>query len=291
MPARLASQRRQSASPRSKRRAVEHLPGPAHAVRQRDLVAVLQVAADAGQVDAHAMPCSRRSRRRADARQHQQLRRVEGAAAEDHLARARTSRALARRRRWAARGRGRGARPCDTRRRAPLPSSSKRTRVASASSSMCRRSRMRRGDLEQALARAGAAMAARRQRRVAEALEAAAAASGRAFGSPPRAQPAQRARQRRRQAADEGARRAAHHLAPAPSSPRAASGIDFSVRSQPSQPCPVGSRPMPAQRAPHRRGGGSPRRAGHSGACAAARQDASPVSVGDADSSRNRAAA
>src|SRR6185369_12659443 len=70
---------------------------------------------------------------------------------------------------------------------------------------------VRRGDVEQALARAGAPMSARRERRVAQALEAA-AAEWPGVRVAAAAEPAQRARQRRRQAADESARRAPHHL-------------------------------------------------------------------------------
>ncbi len=55
-------------------------------VHQRDLDVILQVAANAGQVgqDRDAVPLERL--RRADARQHQQLRRIERASADDHLA-------------------------------------------------------------------------------------------------------------------------------------------------------------------------------------------------------------
>ena len=53
MPARDSFQRRHSGSPRSKRAPSSTCHGPAHAVRHRHLVAVLQVAADARQVDAH----------------------------------------------------------------------------------------------------------------------------------------------------------------------------------------------------------------------------------------------
>ena len=120
---------------------------------------------------------------------------------------------------------------------------------------------------QQALARAGAAMAARRQRRVAEALEAAAAASGRAFGSPPPRSQRKRARQRRRQAADEGSRRAAdelHQLVVAERVER-----DRLLGAQPAVPAVPGRIDAePAQRAPQRARGGSPRRAARSGACA-----------------------
>ena len=234
-------------------RALEHLPGPAHAVRDRDLVAVLQVAADAGQVDAHGDAVRAQLRGRADARQHQQLRRVEGAAAQDHLApRAHLARARP------ARSLGCGMRAVEARALAGTRRRWRRRRRRRARAWPAHRARCAadRGcaarDLEQALARAGAAMAARRQRRVAEALEAAAAASGRAFGSPAAAQPAQRARQRRRQAADEGARRCRAASAPAPSSPSAVER-DRLLGAQPAVPAVAGRVDAePAQRAPDR---------------------------------------
>jgi len=51
---------------------------------------ILQVLADAAQRNRTGIPCAR-ARRVADPRQHQELRRVDGAAAEDHLAAARTT--------------------------------------------------------------------------------------------------------------------------------------------------------------------------------------------------------
>ncbi len=55
-------------------------------MRQRHLVAVLQVHADAGQIDASGDAVRAQVRGRTDPRQHQQLRRVEGSAAQDDLA-------------------------------------------------------------------------------------------------------------------------------------------------------------------------------------------------------------
>ena len=142
---------------------------------------------------------------------------------------------------------------------------------------------MRRGDLQQPLARADAAMAAwstaacsrgprscrRRQRprvRIAARRAASAARSRAAVGRP----------------LDEGARRAARRCCTqlvVAEAPRAAS--HFSVRSQPSQPCPVGS--MPMRRSARHTGAVAAvfDAAGHSGACATARHERSPVSCGD----------
>ena len=57
----------------------------AHAIDDPDLVAVLQVLADPRQLDAHGNAERVQHLARADARQHQELRRIESAAAQDHL--------------------------------------------------------------------------------------------------------------------------------------------------------------------------------------------------------------
>ena len=82
-----------------------------HAIDDGHLVAVLQVAADPGEVDALRDAVPGQLGRLADAGEHQQLRRVEGAAGEDDLqprrGMARLARRVARRRRAP----GRAARP------------------------------------------------------------------------------------------------------------------------------------------------------------------------------------
>ena len=59
----------------------------AHAIDHADLIAVLQVLAHSGQFDPHRNAEWLQHHARANTRQHQELRRVEGAAAQDHLAR------------------------------------------------------------------------------------------------------------------------------------------------------------------------------------------------------------
>ena len=67
-------------------RAIQHPPRRRHAVRDRDFVAVLQIAADAWQVDTHGDAVLAQFGGRTDAGQQQQLRRVERAAAQDDFA-------------------------------------------------------------------------------------------------------------------------------------------------------------------------------------------------------------
>ena len=52
-------------------------------MRHRDFIAVLQVAPNTGQIDPHRNAMPLQLLRRAYARQHQQLRRIKGAAAQD----------------------------------------------------------------------------------------------------------------------------------------------------------------------------------------------------------------
>ena len=123
----------------------------AHPVDDADLVAVLQVAADTRQVDAHRDAELLEFRARSDAREHQELGRVERAAGQDHLASRAGLAALA----------GVGARvrvgAVEPRTLQILDADrpvgrSNRTRVASASSSMQSRSGWRCGHVQQALA-------------------------------------------------------------------------------------------------------------------------------------------
>src|SRR5262250_2072024 len=66
--------------------ALQHLPMiEAHAIDHAHLVAVLEVSPDSGEVDPYGDTVARELRVRADAREHEKLRRVEGAAGQDHL--------------------------------------------------------------------------------------------------------------------------------------------------------------------------------------------------------------
>ncbi len=63
-------------------RTVQHLPWPAHAVRDGHFVAILQVASDAGNIGPHGNAVGAQLGGRPDAREHEQLRRVERATAQ-----------------------------------------------------------------------------------------------------------------------------------------------------------------------------------------------------------------